>query len=434
METILIQRPSPDPTKPDERTPLRPEDIIFVEITACPAPPTTPGAVPTTTTTPSPPAPTTTPKDCMFELTPEDIDPENPSKPKTFPDDTKIKVINGEIRIIFPDPKDVNDVTVQTPDGKPLEVIPVRDNNREDPIPIDSNTPTDETGEPQEPKENPVDLPQVEKIIIRDPSGDPIDEPEDFTFIEVTACPSEATTTPAPQVTTTTPTPTTTEPEDCMFPVNPEDLPKTLPGPNGPEVSTTPEGNIVYEFPTPVDVTVIRVTSDSEEPIEVVLVPEDDNKPRQTVPANPGSTGEEPGETTLPEPVPEVKRVIVKQPEVPTDPSEPTPTIEFVEITACPSEPEVTTPAPQPTTTQEGVTLPTPTPPAPTTPEVCYYQLTEVPKAPINLPEAVITEDQGDILYTFPEDRYISTFGPDLASDRNSDAMFPALSRKWCLI
>ncbi len=122
--------------------------------------------------------PTTLPSDCEYDITPELFD----LLPKTYGDDTVVELTpDGGIKFTFPEPRDVTEIILQSPDGAPaLEAVPETEESapaEESPLDADTETPFS----------NPINEQDVTSITIRRTDSEPI-EPEDVTILTVVAC------------------------------------------------------------------------------------------------------------------------------------------------------------------------------------------------------------------------------------------------------
>ena len=130
-------------------------------------------------TTAAPPGKTTTPPmDCIYDVTPEELEKD---EPVVFADGITADLTpEGTIVYEFPEPRDVIEVNVQAPDGTDLVVVPVFDDGKE-------GKPTTVNSKPDEPITTPVNEKDVKKVIIKKPDDSPL-TPTDITVVEVNAC------------------------------------------------------------------------------------------------------------------------------------------------------------------------------------------------------------------------------------------------------
>ncbi len=131
------------------------------------------------TTTPTPTTTPTSPVDCIYDVTPEELEED---EPVTFEGGVTADLTpEGMIVYTFDEPRDLTDVFVDTPEDVDLEVIPVKeDGTQGEPIPLD------EGNNPVNPAENP-DADDITSVIIKRVDDEPL-EPTDITNIEVVGC------------------------------------------------------------------------------------------------------------------------------------------------------------------------------------------------------------------------------------------------------
>ncbi len=125
------------------------------------------------------PAPTTSLIDCIYDVTPEELDED---EPVTFEGGVTADLTpEGTIVYTFEEPRDLTNVIVDTPEDIPLEVVPVKEDGTEgEPIPLN------EGNNPINPAENP-DADDITSVIIKRVDDAPL-EPSDIMNIEVVAC------------------------------------------------------------------------------------------------------------------------------------------------------------------------------------------------------------------------------------------------------
>ncbi len=264
----------------------------------------------TTTPTPTPTATPTSPVDCIYDVTPEELDQD---EPVTFDGGVTADLTpDGEIVYTFEEPRDLTDVVIDTPEDTPLEVLPVKEDGTEgEPIPLD------EGNNPINPAENP-DAKDVTSVIIRRIDDEPM-ESTDITNIEVVAC-EEVTTTPTPGTTLITPS------EDCIYDLIPEDLAGTVEYEDNVKVKLVND-QIELLFPDLRDLTNILLQAPENGP-ELLVVPVTDEGPQEGMPLE--SSPDEP----LNNPIfaADVLQIIIKRADgTPLQPSD----IIFIEFVAC---------------------------------------------------------------------------------------------------
>ncbi len=133
------------------------------------------------------PAPTTTaPIDCIYDVTPEELEKDEPVE---YDGGITADITpEGDLEFDFNDdePRDVTNIKVDVPDTEdgddtPLEAVPIKPDGTEGtPIPLVQGD------NPINPDENP-DFDDVDKVIIRKKDDTPL-KPDDITNVEVVAC------------------------------------------------------------------------------------------------------------------------------------------------------------------------------------------------------------------------------------------------------
>ena len=188
----------------------------------------------------------------------------------TFPDSSTAELVDEDtIVIAFPQPVNLQELIVQTTDGRPLTATVG-----------DKDTPLETSDE--EPIINELPTPGVTSVTV---TG--VKPVESLTTLIVMACgeaPTPSTTTPAPEVTTPEPV------EPCLHQMEGTEMsenPISFPDGSTAEIKTNPDnGNkrVVVKFPEPVDLSQVIAQTTTGEPLSIVPYTKDGKQTPVPVP------------------------------------------------------------------------------------------------------------------------------------------------------